>query len=89
MPKNCSADVEKVIDYIDDVLMRGSESEKRELKAKFGMEGVEHDDDFVDVLTLGPSSWQEDSFTSGYSAFFQWCDYVEVSSALDINKDTS
>jgi hypothetical protein len=78
MPKNCSTDVEKVIDYVDSVLIRGSQKEKNALKAKFGLEGVEHDDDFASALANGPWGWQEDDFTTGYSGFYQFCDYVEV-----------
>ena len=46
MPQNCSKDLTLVIDYIDNVLQNGTASEKYELKARFGLEGLEHDDDF-------------------------------------------
>ena len=47
MPKNCSKDVSLVIDYIDEVLTTGSPSNKTALKTMFGLEDVEHDDDFA------------------------------------------
>lgn len=47
MPKNCSTDVNRVIDYLDFVLTFGSKSEVHDLKVKFGLEGVEHNDDFA------------------------------------------
>lgn len=47
MAKNCSTDVSRVIDYLDFVLTFGSKSEVNDLKAKFGLEGVEHNDDFA------------------------------------------
>jgi len=52
MPKNCSADVTKVIDYVDNILTTGSDEEKRLLKKKFGLEAVEHDDDFARLVML-------------------------------------
>lgn len=47
MPTNCSKDVTLVIDHIDSVLTTGTAEEKLALKTKFGLEGVEHDDDFA------------------------------------------
>ena len=50
MPKNCSSDVTLVIDYIDGVLSKGTPSEISALKASFGLEGVEHNDDFASYV---------------------------------------
>lgn len=47
MPKNCSTDVSLVIDYMDKILMGKNETAKTELKTQFGLEGLEHDDDFM------------------------------------------
>ena len=47
MPKNCSNDLTLVIDYIDKVLTKGNDTAKYELKAKFGLEDLTHDDDFA------------------------------------------
>lgn len=47
MPKNCSADISRVIDHLDSVLTFGSKSEVHKLKAQFGLEGVQHNDDFA------------------------------------------
>src|SRR5947207_10693016 len=77
MPKNCSKDVSLVIDYIDEVLTTGSQANKTALKTMFGLQEVEHDDDFASVLQNGPWAWQSNSFTSQYSQFFQFCDAVE------------
>jgi hypothetical protein len=56
MPRNCSKDVSLVIDYVDEVLINGSEANKTSLKTLFGLEAVEHDDDFarlaITVLNL-------------------------------------
>lgn len=77
MPKNCSRDVSLVIDYVDEVLATGSDANKTALKSMFGLEAVEHDDDFASVLQNGPWLWQSNTFTTGYSEFFQFCDAVE------------
>jgi hypothetical protein len=45
-PRNCSADVDKVIKYVDVVLSFGSEKRKRELKDQF-MLGELEDGDFA------------------------------------------
>ena len=47
MPANCSKDVTLVVDYMDDVLMHGSASEILALKTRFGLEALEHNDDFM------------------------------------------
>lgn len=77
MPKNCSADVSKVINYVDKILKGDDAAAKQSLKEKFGLGGIVHDDDFASALENGPWNWQGNSFTSGYSGFYQWCDYVE------------
>jgi hypothetical protein len=46
MPVNCSKDLTLVIDYIDSIFMSGTPAEQYALKAKFGLEDVEHNDDF-------------------------------------------
>jgi len=78
MPVNCSKDVSLVIDYMDGILMFGSAQEKTALKARFGLENLEHDDDFMGVLENGPWLWQSNSFYTGYSGFYQFCDAIEV-----------
>lgn len=77
MAKNCSKDVSLVIDYMDKILMGHNQTAKVELKTMFGLESVEHDDDFMGVLENGPWLWQSNSFYTGYSGFFQFCDAIE------------
>jgi hypothetical protein len=43
-PKNCSKDVNAVIEYIDEVLAHGSDEKKRALKARFLLEDLEDAD---------------------------------------------
>ena len=47
MAPNCSSDVSLVIDHIDEVLNGGNQSQIRALKTKFGLENLEHNDDFA------------------------------------------
>lgn len=77
MAKNCSKDVNLVIDYMDNILNNGSASEVKQLKSMFMMEDIEHNDDFMGALENGPWLWQGNQFYTGYSPFFQWCDYIE------------
>lgn len=77
MATNCSKDVTLVIDYVDSILLNGTADEILALKTQFGMETLEHDDDFASVLQNGPWSWQELSNYSPYSEFFTFCDAVE------------
>lgn len=91
MPQNCSTDVIKVIEYMDGVLQSGDAAAKRTLKAKFGLEGLEHDDDFMSVLENGPWQWQSNSFTTGdNSTFYEFCDSVEnVGPLFNTSKNAS
>lgn len=76
MPKNCSKDVNLVIEHIDTVLTTGTDDEIHDLKAMFGLETVEHHDDFAAALEWGPWLWQSNQFyTNG--GFFTWCDFIE------------
>lgn len=76
MPKNCSKDVNLVIDHMDSVLTHGSASEITALKTQFGLASVQHNDDFMAALENGPWLWQGNQFyhTTG---FYEWCDYIE------------
>ncbi|KUJ21682.1 uncharacterized protein LY89DRAFT_729195 [Mollisia scopiformis] len=78
MPQNCSSDVTLVIDYIDEILTTGTDDEIYALKKSFGLEGLEHNDDFASALENGPWQWQSIALYSGYSEFFEFCDAVET-----------
>ncbi|KAK3935105.1 peptidase S28 [Diplogelasinospora grovesii] len=79
-PANCSKDLETVVDYIDDILMHGSEKQKQKLKSKFMLDDLT-DADFAAALENGPWSWQETQFylttTLGYTPYYRFCDYIE------------
>lgn len=78
MPKNCSADVERVINYMDLTFTFGSKKEKKALRAKFGMPNVTHYDDVAGTLRNQLWAWQSLTPASGGGEFFTFCDALEV-----------
>lgn len=77
MPKNCSKDVNLVIEYMDYVFTHRNESDQLALKKKFGLEYLKHGDDVMGVIENGPWLWQSNSFYTNYSDFYRFCDYIE------------
>ncbi|KAJ4294699.1 hypothetical protein N0V88_004933 [Collariella sp. IMI 366227] len=79
-PRNCSADVGAVVNYVDLVLSFGTSKMKKELKDKFMLGDLE-DADFASALEWGPWQWQSSQFysvkNSGYNPYYRFCDYVE------------
>ncbi|KAJ7275626.1 serine carboxypeptidase S28-domain-containing protein [Mycena rebaudengoi] len=55
-PSSCSAQMEDAIRNIDGILSGGSHS--RSLKMLFGLADLQHDDDFVSLISSPISSWQ-------------------------------
>lgn len=47
MPKNCSKDVSRVVDYVDRVASSGTKEQQQKLKELFGLGDLEHFDDFA------------------------------------------
>jgi hypothetical protein len=45
MPRNCSRDFERIIDEADRILLSGTSDEVLQLKSKFALENVTHNDD--------------------------------------------
>lgn len=78
MPRNCSADVERVIDYMDHTFKYGKKKDKDALKAKFGMPNVTHYDDVAGTLRNQLWTWQSLSPLSGGAVFFDFCDALEM-----------
>ncbi|PMD59013.1 uncharacterized protein K444DRAFT_531836 [Hyaloscypha bicolor E] len=77
MPKNCSKDVNLVIEYMDYIFTHRNESDQLALKKKFGLEYLKHGDDVMGVIENGPWLWQSNSFYTNYSDFYRFCDYIE------------
>ncbi|KAG8909078.1 hypothetical protein FRC01_007149, partial [Tulasnella sp. 417] len=89
MPKNCSKDVGEAITHIDQILLHGSEAEKRKLKESFGLEKL-RDDDFANTLVLPMVGWQGmgpgSYVTDGEDVFFQFCDAIETHPNGEVSK---
>ncbi|KAJ5826037.1 hypothetical protein N7474_003175 [Penicillium riverlandense] len=77
MPQNCSLDVSRVVDFIDQVNKNGTDRQQQTLKDMFGLGDLEYFDDFANALENGPWLWQENTFYTGYSGFYEFCDYIE------------
>ena len=45
MPKNCSADIETAMAYIDQILTNGTASDVAKIKSQFALDGMQHNDD--------------------------------------------
>lgn len=57
MPKNCSKDVSRVVDYVDRVASSGTKEQQQKLKELFGLGELEHFDDFAAYVLSGPASY--------------------------------
>ncbi|KAL5617305.1 hypothetical protein FOBRF1_006053 [Fusarium oxysporum] len=75
LPKNCTADVEKVIEHLDNVMLHGSADEIQQIKEDFGAPNLKHNDDFMNLLNYGPQSYQGASLRIHDT--WEFCDYVE------------
>ncbi|KZP04566.1 peptidase S28 [Athelia psychrophila] len=81
MPANCSADVEAVITHVDQVFTNGTAAEISDLKSNWGLGSVTHLDDVAGALRNNLWDWQLlDPTTGPGSAFFNFCDALEVKS---------
>ncbi|KAI9692228.1 MAG: hypothetical protein M1822_006458 [Bathelium mastoideum] len=87
MPANCSSDLSQIVDYIDGVFTNGSATEIANLKAMFKLSDLEADDVGA-ALENGPWLWQGNQFYTNYSAFFQFCDYIEGAITTSSNGTT-
>ena len=77
MAQNCSKDISLVIDHIDGILLNGTDEEVTDLKTMFGLQTIEHNDDFAQALENGPWLWQSNQFYTNYSGFYKFCDFIE------------
>ncbi|KAI6010844.1 serine carboxypeptidase S28-domain-containing protein [Pisolithus orientalis] len=79
MPQNCSADVQRVIAYLDGLYATNDTQKLQELKSAFGLGGLSHIDDFAAALQYNLFDWQElTPFIGPGAMFFQFCDALEV-----------
>lgn len=77
MPQNCSQDYSSIVDYVDNIFMHGSPEDKVSLKEMFAVEELDHDDDAASAITSPIFSWQEITFSSNTSQFYQMCDAIQ------------
>ncbi|KAF5358904.1 hypothetical protein D9758_004828 [Tetrapyrgos nigripes] len=78
MPKNCSADVERVIAHIDKVFSGDNQRAIDELKDNWGLGNMTHLDDVAGVRN-NLWDWQSLQPTSGpNTTFFKFCDALET-----------
>ncbi|KAF9818113.1 hypothetical protein IEO21_02955 [Rhodonia placenta] len=80
MPANCSADVQAIVGYFDDIVAKNDTSAIDALKATFNMTALTHLDDVGGALADPLGSWQDLQPSSELSdnAFFEFCDALEV-----------
>lgn len=76
LPRNCSADVKRVVAYVDKVLSTGTTADIQTLKEHFGLGNLAHIEDFAAELTTPVWKWQ-----SNRTRVLQFCDYLELYSS--------
>ncbi|EJD52012.1 hypothetical protein AURDEDRAFT_142833 [Auricularia subglabra TFB-10046 SS5] len=87
-PKNCTADIIKVISHVDKVFTSGSPAEIQALKENWGMGSVTHLDDVAGALRSNLWDWQSLGPTSSRSAtFYVFCDALEVKDGVPAGPD--
>ena len=77
MPKNCTADMRRVIQYTDKVLGKGTEAEKLALKTKFAVANYT-DSHFAKYISDWLSAEQGQQVYQQSSVMDVVCDYIEV-----------
>ncbi|KDQ17874.1 hypothetical protein BOTBODRAFT_104521 [Botryobasidium botryosum FD-172 SS1] len=88
MPKNCSADVQRVVNYMDLTFTVGTKAQKNALKAQFGMSNVTHLDDVAGALRNPIWTWQSLGPATGPGgSFFKFCDALEVKNGVSAPAD--
>lgn len=79
MPKNCTADMQRIIKHADQVLLHGSEANKTALKSKFGREDAS-DKAFANSLSEWMTIQQSHHVSDKINPLHISCDYLEVRS---------
>ncbi|KAI0751819.1 peptidase S28 [Daedaleopsis nitida] len=78
MPKNCSADVETVINYVDAVIDTGNKTAIKAMKDIFGLGDIQYDDDFASAMKIVMNYWQDGLIGKRSEGFYWFCDSLEV-----------
>ncbi|KDQ18926.1 hypothetical protein BOTBODRAFT_153797 [Botryobasidium botryosum FD-172 SS1] len=88
MPRNCSADVQRVVNHMDLTFTLGSPAAIDVLKAQFGMLNVTHLDDVAGTLRNPLWKWQGLTPTTGPgNDFTEFCDALEVKNGVSASED--
>ncbi|KAJ1307848.1 hypothetical protein OPQ81_001929 [Rhizoctonia solani] len=82
MPKNCSADVQKVVNYIDTTFTFGTCSQIQKLKETLGMGNLSHVDDVAGTLRNPLWYWQSLQTGQSDQSFYRFCDALEVKDGI-------
>ncbi|QRV75298.1 Serine carboxypeptidase S28 [Ceratobasidium sp. AG-Ba] len=82
MPKNCSADVEKVVNYVDFTFTFGTRKQIQTLKETLGMGNLSHVDDVAGALRNPMWMWQSLQPGQSDQGFYRFCDALEVKNGV-------
>lgn len=77
MPKNCTADMQRIIKHVDQVLLHGSDANKTTLKSKFGLEDAS-DKNFANSLSEWMTIQQSHHVSDKINPLHISCDYLEA-----------
>ncbi|KAK2464509.1 hypothetical protein APHAL10511_003488 [Amanita phalloides] len=88
MPQNCSADVQVVIEFADEIYASDDTEIIQGFKDLFGMGDVTHFDDVVGTLRRNIEDWQNLQPSSGPgTVFYQFCDALEVKDGVSASEE--
>lgn len=73
LPSSCSADIKKVVGYVDDVLANGSPDQAQQLKDSFGLGNLKEAGDFAAYMAQPLTQWQTNP-----ASVFAFCEYLET-----------
>ncbi|ESK97155.1 hypothetical protein Moror_6376 [Moniliophthora roreri MCA 2997] len=83
MPQNCSADVQRVIAFVDESFASGDQARISAVKANFGLQDLLHADDVVGALRNPIWDWQMLQPYASDRSFFDFCDALEVKDGVN------
>lgn len=88
MPQNCTTDFQRVVKHVDDVLLHGSDGDKKALKQKFGASQAS-DKDFGSFISNWLTVQQSQQVSDKISTLHYFCDFVEVRTPITFYQRTS
>lgn len=83
-PPQCIATQKKLVNVVDNLLLKKNRTLTQRLKATYGLPNVTYDNDFANVLSNGINTWQELNWDpeSSNPEFYYYCDNVTSSRLL-------